>query len=140
MRQPSTFSSYPPVPVERLADERGVIGVYVGSTSGHSTTGGPAGGIATACLPQRQMSLASQTPPRPISNPSVIRTGRGPHALAVDTQPDTTAGAKDGHALLYVGHFTDSYMGVVDLDMRHPNTFGTMFASVGTPLAPRESK
>jgi hypothetical protein len=69
---------------------------------------------------------------------AVFRTGRGPHALAVDTRP---ASAEDsGHAFLYVGHFTDSYLGVVDLDMRHPNTFGTMFASVGTPIPPRESK
>jgi len=31
-------------------------------------------------------------------------------------------------------------MGVVDLDMRRPDTFGTMFASVGTPIPPRESR
>jgi hypothetical protein len=67
---------------------------------------------------------------------AVIRTGRGPHAIAFDTGAD--AGGK--HAYLYVGHFTDSYLGVVDLDMRHPETFGIMFASIGTPTAPRESK
>ncbi|APR79505.1 Hypothetical protein A7982_04852 [Minicystis rosea] len=66
---------------------------------------------------------------------AVIYTGRGPHALAFDTGDDG-----DGlHSYLYVGHFTDSYLGVVDLDMRH-STFGTMFASIGTPTPPRESK
>ncbi len=69
---------------------------------------------------------------------SVIYTGRGPHGIAFDVGHD--AGDDDLHAYLYVGHFTDSYLGVVDLDMRHITTFGTMFASVGTPVAPRESK
>jgi DNA-binding beta-propeller fold protein YncE len=59
-----------------------------------------------------------------------VRTGRGPHALAFDpVQP-----------LLYVVHFTDSYIGVVDLDQRHTATYGTMVASVGVPLPPREAK
>jgi hypothetical protein len=67
---------------------------------------------------------------------AIIRTGRGPHAIAFDTGDDG-----DGlHSYLYVGHFTDSYLGVVDLDMRHPETFGIMFASIGTPIPPRESK
>jgi hypothetical protein len=66
----------------------------------------------------------------------VIRTGRGPHAIAFDTGDDG-----DGqHSLLLVGHFTDSYLGVVDLDMRHDYTFGSMFANVGEPLEPKESK
>ena len=63
---------------------------------------------------------------------AVIRTGRGPHSVAFDSNAD--------HAFMYVGHFTDSYIGVVDLDMRRPQTFGTMFATVGTPVPPRESK
>ena len=66
----------------------------------------------------------------------VIRTGRGPHAIAFDTGDDG-----DGpHSYLLVGHFTDSYVGVVDLDMRHQYTFGSMFASLGQPLPPKESK
>ncbi len=60
-----------------------------------------------------------------------FRTGRGPQALALDT--DAT------HSFLFVAHFTDSYLGVIDLDMTHP-TFGSMFASVGEPLPPKESK
>jgi hypothetical protein len=69
---------------------------------------------------------------------AVIRAGRGPQALALDTGDD-----KDGngpHSYLYVAHFTDSYIGVVDLNQNHPSTFGTMFATIGVPIAPRESK
>jgi hypothetical protein len=70
----------------------------------------------------------------------VIETGPGPHAIAVDTCTDDCAPGESPHSFLYVGHFTDSYLGVVDLDARHPETFGIMFASIGTPTAPRESK
>jgi hypothetical protein len=59
-----------------------------------------------------------------------IFTARGPHALAVDTQ----------RKLLYVGHFTDSYLGVYSLDLDYPDTYGTMLGSLGTPKAPRSSK
>ncbi len=75
-----------------------------------------------------------------------FRSGRGPHGLAsdADEQAAITGVSGDaqqtGHAFLYVGHFTDSYLGVIDLDMRHPETFGTMFASVGTPTPPKGSK
>jgi hypothetical protein len=41
---------------------------------------------------------------------------------------------------MYVGHFIDSYIGVVDLDMRKPSTFGSMFISLGAPAPPRESQ
>ncbi|MCU0694571.1 MAG: hypothetical protein MUF54_24590, partial [Polyangiaceae bacterium] len=59
-----------------------------------------------------------------------IRTGRGPHAMVVDPhQP-----------FLYVAHFTDSYIGVVDLDQRHDQTYASIVASVGAPSKPRESK
>jgi DNA-binding beta-propeller fold protein YncE len=65
-----------------------------------------------------------------------IHTGRGPQSLAFDVGDDG-----DGlHAYLYVGHFTDSYVGVVDLDARNYKTFGSMFATLGIPVAPRDSK
>ncbi|MEJ7732267.1 MAG: hypothetical protein WKG00_24055 [Polyangiaceae bacterium] len=64
---------------------------------------------------------------------SLIHTGRGPHALATDTRE-----GDEGYSLLYVGHFSDSFLGVVDLDMRHPKTFGQMFAAVGVPNPPPE--
>jgi hypothetical protein len=71
---------------------------------------------------------------------AIINTGRGPHAIAFDTCLDDCRDGESPHSYLYVGHFTDSYLGVVDLDMRHPETFGIMFASIGTPIPPRESK
>jgi hypothetical protein len=59
-----------------------------------------------------------------------IFTARGPHAVAVDTE----------RKLLYVGHFTDSYLGVYSLDLAFPETYGTMLGSLGAPKAPRSSK
>ena len=59
-----------------------------------------------------------------------ILTGRGPHALVVDAT----------RQLLYVGHFTDSYVGVYSLDLSHPATYGTMLGSLGNPKPPRASK
>jgi hypothetical protein len=59
-----------------------------------------------------------------------ILTGRGPHAVAVDEK----------RALLYVGHFTDSYIGVFSLNLAFPDTYGTMLGSLGTPRSPRSSK
>jgi DNA-binding beta-propeller fold protein YncE len=58
-----------------------------------------------------------------------IRTGRGPHGFAFDPIAP----------YLYVVHFTDSYVGVVDLDRSH-TTYGTIVASVGVPKAPRATK
>ena len=57
-------------------------------------------------------------------------TGRGPHPLAIDEQ----------HGLLFVGHFTDSYVGVMSLDRRFPRTYGTMVGTIGSPTPPRASK
>ncbi len=77
---------------------------------------------------------------------AILVTGRGPHALTFDRDNDASLFDKNGkvvengHAFLIVGHFTDSYLGVIDLDMRHPETFGTMFASVGAPTPPKASK
>ena len=70
-----------------------------------------------------------------------IRTGLNPQAITFDTclanaqsSALRCAPGEAPHAYLYVGHFTDSYLGVVDLDMRHGgDTFGTMFASIGSP-------
>jgi hypothetical protein len=59
-----------------------------------------------------------------------ILTGRGPHAVAVDEE----------RQLLYVGHFTDSYVGVYSLDLAFPSTYGTLLGTLGTPKAPRSSK
>jgi hypothetical protein len=60
---------------------------------------------------------------------SEIVTGRGPQAMVVDS----------GNGLGYVAHFTDSYVGVVDLDQRRPS-YGTIVATVAPPTPPRASK
>jgi DNA-binding beta-propeller fold protein YncE len=59
-----------------------------------------------------------------------IRTGRGPHALAIDSR----------HGLGYVAHFTDSYIGVISLDQRFPSSYGTILMTFGRPTPPRASK
>ncbi|WP_437537175.1 hypothetical protein WME79_17790 [Sorangium sp. So ce726] len=81
---------------------------------------------------------------------AVIKTGRGPQALAFDTgstcgdekRCDCEQGSAgcEPYSLMYIAHFTDSYLGVVDLDMRKANTFGSMILTVGTPVPPRESQ
>jgi hypothetical protein len=58
-----------------------------------------------------------------------IHTGRGPHGFAVDSV----------HALGYIGHFTDSYVGVVDLDQRHAS-YGQIVLTLGNPTPPRASE
>ena len=68
---------------------------------------------------------------------AVIRTGRGPHAIAFDTGVDPET--QEPYSFMYVGHFTDSYIGVVDLNMNKPITFGAMFLSLGQPMPPQES-
>jgi DNA-binding beta-propeller fold protein YncE len=57
---------------------------------------------------------------------SRVLTGRGPTALAIDS----------ANAVGYVAHFTDSYVGIIDLDRRH-RTYGTIVRSLGRPSAPR---
>ena len=59
-----------------------------------------------------------------------VITGRGPQAMVIDAE----------HALGYVAHFTDSYIGVVDLNQQHAQTYGVMIAMIETPAAPRASK
>ncbi len=58
-----------------------------------------------------------------------ILTGRGPYAVVVDTP----------RSLLYVGNFTDSYIGVFSLDLASP-TYGTLLGTLGFPKSPRSSK
>ena len=53
-----------------------------------------------------------------------VLTGRGPTAIAIDT----------ANALAYVAHFTDSYVGIIDLDRRHA-TYGTIVRALGRPTA-----
>jgi hypothetical protein len=70
-----------------------------------------------------------------------IDTGRGPHAIAFDTSDGTREGENgEPYSFMYVAHFTDSYIGVVDLDMNKPNTFGSMIMTLGKPVPPRGSQ
>ncbi len=55
-----------------------------------------------------------------------VLTGRGPAALAID----------GANAVGYVAHFTDSYVGIIDLDRRH-QTFGTIIRALGRAMPPR---
>ena len=61
---------------------------------------------------------------------SIVSTGRGPFALAID----------ESRGLGYVAHFTDSYLGVISLDQRFPKNYAAIVASVGVPSPPRASK
>ena len=64
---------------------------------------------------------------------AIVTTGRGPSALVFDANLATSSFA-------YLAHFTDSYLSVLDLDMRHPSTYLTLIANVGVPSPPRESR
>jgi DNA-binding beta-propeller fold protein YncE len=55
-----------------------------------------------------------------------VLTGRGPAAIAIDPV----------NAVAYVAHFTDSYVGIIDLDRRHA-TYGTIVRALGLPTPPR---
>ena len=65
-----------------------------------------------------------------------ILTGRGPTAISIDI------GTMDGepYAFAYIAHFTDSYIGVVDLNASHVDTYMTMIATVGHPRPPAETQ
>ncbi len=61
---------------------------------------------------------------------SELRTGRGPHSVAFNYE----------EGVIYVGHFTDSYIGVISIDQRFPFTYGATLATLGEPEAPRAQK
>ncbi|HEX2873736.1 MAG TPA: hypothetical protein VHP33_20915 [Polyangiaceae bacterium] len=96
---------------------------------GHVTTpeGEDETRVFVACFDSRRIFVYD---PQRARIETEILTGRGPHAMTVDTQ----------RQLLYVGHFTDSYVGVYSLDLAHPATYGTMLGTLGTPKSPRASK
>lgn len=68
---------------------------------------------------------------------TIIQTGRGPQDVAFDEGIDADG---EPFAYAYIGHFTDSYLGIVDLDQRRPNTYGAIVANVGVPQPPVESR
>jgi hypothetical protein len=83
--------------------------------------------VFVVCFDSRRIFVYD---PKRRSIDSIISTGRGPYALALD-------GIR---GLAYVGHFTDSYLGVISLDQRFPQTYATIVASIGAPKPPRSSK
>src|SRR6185437_490465 len=124
----------------------GVSGVQIGTVLG--TDGALHSRVFVVCFDTR--FIYAYDPAAINDLPQVIRTGRGPYAISFDAccdpkqaacQPkDACASGEEAHAYLYVGHFLDSYMGVVDLDLNHASTsYGTMFASIGIPQAPPET-
>ncbi|HEX6766754.1 MAG TPA: hypothetical protein VF103_14770, partial [Polyangiaceae bacterium] len=85
--------------------------------------------IFTTCFDSRRISIYDPEQQRVETE---VVTGRGPQAMAFDIGED--------HAFAYVGHFLDSYIGVVDLDQRHRGQYGAMIATMGDPVPPRASK
>jgi hypothetical protein len=58
-----------------------------------------------------------------------VQTGRGPQGFVVDA----------ARGLGYLAHYSDSYVGVVDLDRRHA-TYGQLLLNVGQPVSPQSSQ
>ncbi len=83
--------------------------------------------VFVSCFDSRRVFIYD--PERHVVEAEVV-TGRGPYAMAID----------EVHHWLLVGHFTDSYIGLISLDRRFPQTYGKMLASIGEPSAPRSSK
>ncbi|MBK7586435.1 MAG: hypothetical protein IPI67_40380 [Myxococcales bacterium] len=100
-----------------------------------SPEGQPETRVFVVCFDSRKIGIYN---PKTRLMEDWIETGRGPHALVTELGTDPGSGEAT-YAHGYVGHFTDSYLGVIDLDQRHP-TYGTLLATVGKPNAPRASK
>ena len=67
-----------------------------------------------------------------------ITTGRGPQAITLDVlAPDSN---NEGHAYAFLGHFTDSYVGIVELDRRRGRSYSNIILSLGSATPPRTSK
>lgn len=110
---------------------RVVLGrVRVAGTSHHDDMGRPyelEQRVFVVCFDSRRIYIYD--PVRKVID-SIVTTGRGPFALAID----------ESRGLGYVAHFTDSYLGVISLDQRFPKNYAAIIASVGAPLPPRTSK
>ncbi len=91
--------------------------------------------VEQACTETRVFAIAFDSRLFYIYNPATRRietrllTGRGPQAFAFD--PANRVG--------YLAHFTDSYIGVIDLDPTHA-TYGQFLLTVGNPTPPRASQ
>ena len=122
-----------PVITDSIPVPYGPSRVFVGSVI--DTSGKLATRVFLVCFDSRRIGVFD---PEAGVIETWIVTGRGPHAVALDVGPPGST--EPEYALAYVGHFTDSYVGVVQLDQRQRRTFGKMVVTVGKPEAPRSSK
>jgi hypothetical protein len=106
--------------------------VVVGKVIG--LDGAPHTRVFVVCFDSRKVGVYN---PATHAMEDWIETGRGPHGFVTELGADASGAPSYAHA--YVAHFTDSYIGVVDLDMRN-TTFGTILTTLGRPSAPRASK
>ena len=109
--------------------------VYIGKVVG--ATGELETRIFVVCFDQRRIAMYD---PKRKRIESFITTGRGPHAMAFDYAPADLATGTKARAFAYVGHFTDSYVGVVELDRRKIRSYANIVLSLGPATAPRASK
>jgi hypothetical protein len=116
-----------PSPHSTLPLDVGPSRVYVGQIKNEQ--GELERRVFTVCFDSRRIAIYD--PERQRLEAEVV-TGRGPQALAIDIGPD--------YAYAYVGHFLDSYVGVVDLDQRHHGQYAAMIATIADPVPPRASK
>lgn len=110
---------------DTLAVSLGVSRVVIGNVKGKD--GLPTARVFAVCFDSKRIFVYD---PRARRVEAIIQTGSGPHALAID----------EASGLGYVAHFSESYLGVVDLDQSHPNSYGKMLLTVGKPTPPRASK
>ncbi|MGC4066530.1 MAG: hypothetical protein QM784_18225 [Polyangiaceae bacterium] len=109
--------------------------VYVGHVLGQD--GQIETRVFVVCFDQRRIAVYD---PRRRAIEMFITTGRGPHAMAFDYEAADEAKGTKGRALAYVAHFTDSYVGVVELDRRKIRNYGNIVLNLGPAIAPRASK
>jgi hypothetical protein len=93
--------------------------------------------IFVVCFDQRRVAVYD---PRSRAIEAFITTGRGPHAMAFDYEAADEAKGVKGRALAYIAHFTDSYVGVIELDRRKIRNYGNIVLNLGPAIAPRASK
>jgi hypothetical protein len=89
--------------------------------------------LFVVCFDQRRIAIYD---PKSNRVEGYITTGRGPHAMAFDYSESEVP----PRALAYVGHFTDSYVGVIQLDQSKLRTYGKIVLSLAQRVAPRASK
>jgi Cys-rich repeat protein len=133
---PRTLTDDLPHFYQSISISAGPSRVVVGSVV--DTTGKAARRVFVICFDSRRIFVYDPVGKRIETE---IITGRGPHAFAVDIGPNLDVPGDEGnYAYAYVGHFSDSYLAVIDLDQRHTETYGKIVLNVGQRTPPRASK